>query len=220
MNDALQELAEYRNVIIISGAGPSQIEQQIPIEDEYWEASLRITKMSQNGNVCEDINGIKWYRKLDTYSRMAVFSHINSIMKKFPIRVDNIEDLVEDRGAQISYSLVGHNASSKKKSVFDPGGDLRRAVLHFVPFNIPGLTVRVGGTTCLDYIAEDGTKAHNLQRLLTPDELANAIYVGDQLYPGGNDNDVRDIPGLDCLPVGIPEETLRFIQGELEMMRV
>ena len=220
MGEALEELVRWRKVIIISGADSSQVEKQLSIEDDFWEVGLNIVKMSQNGNVCEDIDNVMWCRKLDTYSRMEIFSHINSVLKKFPIRVDDIEDLVEDRGAQVSFSLVGHNASSEKKSAFDPGGHLRRQVLQFVPFNVPGLTVRVGGTTCLDYIAEDGTKAHNLQRLLNPDELADATYVGDQLYPGGNDNDVRSIPGLDCLPVSCHTDTLEFIRGELEMIRI
>jgi hypothetical protein len=170
--------------------------------------------MSQNGSVCER-DGVKiWENKLSVYEKMSVYAHVHSIMQKFPIQVPNDDDLVQDRGAQISYSLVGHHAPKDLKKDFDPTGALRNAVLRVIPFEFSGMTVKVGGTTCLDYIRDNATKAHNLIELLG-EQLRGAVYVGDQLYDGGNDSDVKNIEGLTTIEVAGPTETLSVIKDFL-----
>jgi phosphoserine phosphatase len=218
MECALIKLAKRRAVVIISGATSKQMDKQIPFRTIWKEHNVNLTKMSQNGNICEARDERLWERRLHVFQRMAVFSHIHKLLSTFGGECLDSEDLVEDRGCQVSYSLIGHNAPSEMKSAFDPDGNLRRRILKAFPFDEKSMTVKVGGTTCLDYIEVDGTKADNLKRLLGPAELKRATYVGDQLYPGGNDSDVRTIEGLDCLAVKNPTETLEFIEMELESL--
>ena len=149
---------------------------------------------------------------------MAVYAHIHKIFEQFPIRVPNPLGLIQDRGCQISYSLIGHNMDKEVKGAFDPRGLLRRKILEMIPLESDKVTVKVGGTTCLDYTHVDGTKADNLRRLAEMDgfDLTQAVYVGDQLYDGGNDSDVKSIEGLRTIQVQHFSDTHDVIEAFLK----
>jgi len=215
MEDWLWRLARRASIIVISGATSEQMEKQIQFREMWSENSYSIIKMSQSGNVCEDDAKIIWENKLPILGRIAAYAHIHKLLNTFQIPVLDQEDLVQDRGAQISYSILGHHAPREDKCAMDPDGHLRREMLKHIPFNYPNMCVKVGGTTCFDYNDKDGTKAGNLRRLLKPADFKHAVYVGDQLYDGGNDSDVKKIENLLTVPVTGPHETLTFIKKEL-----
>jgi hydroxymethylpyrimidine pyrophosphatase-like HAD family hydrolase len=126
------------------------------------------------------------------------------------------EDLLQDRGCQISFSFVGHNADLASKKAFDPDGARRTKYLHSVPFEDKEITVNVGGTTCLDYISKEGTKGKNIERLLKLKKWKpeDCVYVGDALFKGRNDETVIGvIPNL--VRVDSPIDTLKFIEEQL-----
>ena len=217
MQLAFHLLAQKGLVVVISGATSEQMDKQVPFHPLWLDSEVKLYKLSQNGNICERNGAEIWRNKLDVYSRMGAFSHIYSLMKLFPTGVADAEDLVQDRGCQVSYSLIGHNADKTEKKNFDPTGAIRAELLEKAPFVCPHMTVKIGGTTCLDYISETGTKAHNLVKLLGAEELQNSIYIGDQLYDGGNDCDVKNIKGLKTHQVSGPEETLSLIRELLKV---
>lgn len=113
-------------------------------------------------------------------------------------------------GAQISYSFVGHHADITLKKEFDPGGSKRREVLASHPPPV-GIEVRVGGTTCLDYFPYGLNKGFNVRKYasLRGWPMRECIYVGDALFPGGNDESVIGV--MPTFPVQDPEETYGFL---------
>ena len=83
------------------------------------------------------------------------------------------------------------------------------------PLVSDAVEVRIGGTTTFDYFRKGMHKGHNVLELIrrkgwVKDEC---VYVGDALFPGGNDETVIGV--IDTHPVKNPTETLEFIRSVL-----
>lgn len=195
------------DIIIVSGATCAQIAWQVDGVNCY--------KLGQNGNhATRPDESILWEERLSQTDKDAINNHIVSIEKTWP--VSDVMDLVQDRGCQISYSLLGHNEVLEKKEAFDPHSDVRKDILVRFPFNSETIDVQIGGTTCLDYTAKGKHKGFYVNRLIQ--ELGwnkdECIYFGDMLFPGGNDESVIGV--IKTQPVDNPEDT----QTKLEKIGV
>lgn len=186
-------------VIIVSGAVCSQI---------AWQTDGIICyKLGQNGNhALTPDDAVLWEERLSKADEETIHAHIHSIQRTWPVTDEN--DLVQDRGCQISYSLLGHKENLEKKEAFDPYGEVRKKLLSAYPFESNDLDVKIGGTTCLDYTAKGKHKGFYVARLIhqmawDPEEC---IYFGDMLFPGGNDESVIGV--IKTQAVENPEDTL------------
>lgn len=195
------------DIIIVSGATCAQIAWQVDGVDCY--------KLGQNGNhATKPDESILWEERLSQIDKDIINNHIKSIDRSWA--VTNEADLVQDRGCQISYSLLGHNEVLEKKETFDPEGLIRKDILQKFLFNSETIDVKIGGTTCLDYTAKGKHKGFYVNRLI--EELnwnkEDCIYFGDMLFPGGNDESVIGV--IKTQSVDNPEDT----QMKLEAMGV
>ncbi len=210
-----ERLCAACTVAVISGADVGQMKTQIPFDD-FWRRGVPLCLMALNGNVCVHNGEEKWRTALFWRDRLDILAHIAALRAEFPCDVTDESDLVEDRAAQVSFSFIGHHAPREKKTEFDKKGILRSAALAKVPFTHPAIAVKVGGTTCLDYIPKNGTKADNALRLFGEEGLKDALFVGDNLTPGGNDAVMVGV--TDCVMVENPRETfhliLRLLSGD------
>ncbi len=201
INSELKELLTTtpHTVIIVSGAICSQIAFQVDGVPCY--------KLGQNGNhALTPDDAILWEERLSQANEATVHAHIHSIPRTWSVTDEN--DLVQDRGCQISFSLLGHRENLEKKEAFDPHHEVRKQLLTDYPFISDELDVKIGGTTCLDYTAKGKHKGFYVARLIkqldwNPDEC---IYFGDMLFPGGNDESVVGV--IETRPVENPEDTL------------
>ena len=210
--EAFEKLCNALTVAVISGADVLQMKKQMPF-DAVWSRGAPLALMALNGNVCIENGEEKWRNVLFWRDKLAILEHIRALRNAFPRGITDESDLVEDRTGQVSFSFIGHNAPKEIKAAFDKEGILRSEALAKVPFKHPNIVIKVGGTTCLDYIPRNGTKANNVARLLGEENLGDALFVGDNLAPGGNDAVMVGI--TDCLGVKNPRETLAVINGLL-----
>ncbi|MDP3244074.1 MAG: HAD hydrolase family protein, partial [bacterium] len=81
---------------------------------------------------------------------------------------------------------------------------------------IPGFTVRLGGTTSIDVTRLGIDKAYGIKKLreILDIELEEMLFVGDALFPGGNDYPVKEA-GVASIQVNNSGETKRVIQSFL-----
>lgn len=173
------------DIIIVSGAHIDQIHLQV--------RDLPFYKLGQNGNQAIDKNGVVlWEEQLNEKHSEKIRTHIDTMKKLCEHTVADENDLIEHRGAQISYSLIGHHEDTSKKKLFDPTQSIRKSLLERVPFEHDDLEVKIGGTTCFDYFEKGKNKGFNVQKLIEKMgwDKENAIYFGDSLFPGGNDETV------------------------------
>lgn len=210
-----EELCRAFTVAVISGADVGQMKAQIPF-DALWGRDVSAYLMALNGNVCFHNGAEKWRTALFWRDRLDILKHIIALRAEFPCDIIDEKDLVEDRAGQVSFSFIGHHTPREVKAEFDKKGILRTTALAKVPFEHPNIAVKIGGTTCLDYMPKNGTKAHNATKLFGEAGLKDALFVGDNLMPGGNDAVMVGV--TDCVLVENPQETFalvnRLLRGE------
>jgi HAD superfamily hydrolase (TIGR01484 family) len=122
-------------------------------------------------------------------------------------------ETIEDRGSQITYSGLGQQAPLDEKVKWDPDFAKRKAIKALLDTMLPNFSVHLGGTTSIDVTKPGIDKAYGIRKLrdilgITIEEM---IYVGDALFPGGNDYPARET-GAVCIQVRDPDETKRVIE--------
>lgn len=84
---------------------------------------------------------------------------------------------------------------------------------------IPGFSVRLGGTTSIDVTKPGIDKAYGIRKLrdnlgITLNEM---IFIGDAVFPGGNDYPAKEA-GVVTIQVKNPEETKLVIETIIACM--
>ena len=217
MSGLLSRLLQVAIVAVISGGDWPQFEQQLvanlPRDIEF--ASLFLLPTS----------GTKLYRYDDGWQR--AYGELFSASERTHI-LRALEDAVtaaglssdrswgakiEDRGSQITFSGLGQQAPLDAKRLWDPDFAKRKRLQAALGPLLPGFAVHVGGSTSVDITREGVDKAYGMRKLaqVAGVPVANMIFVGDALYPGGNDYPVRSA-GIDTIAVRDITETKRIIE--------
>ena len=123
-------------------------------------------------------------------------------------------DQIEDRGTQITFSGLGQEAPLDAKTAWDPNFAKRKKLQAALKPLLPSLSVNVGGSTSIDITREGVDKGWGLNRLskesgFTLDEM---IFLGDAIYPGGNDYPAQQA-GVASIKVRDPADTATAIRA-------
>ncbi len=193
------------DIIVVSGAEVSQIDYQI--------RGLPVFRLGQNGNqAINPQNEHLWNEFLTEAHKAHIHEHIRKMRELHTISVIDENDLVEHRGAQTSYSLIGHHEILEKKKQCDPDRMVRLSLLEQIPFVHDELEVKIGGTTCFDYFRKGKHKGFNVSRLIEHMgwDKNECIYFGDAIFPGGNDETVIGV--IETYPVDNHLHTYRVLK--------
>ncbi len=121
--------------------------------------------------------------------------------------------MIEDRGSQITFSALGQKAPLDAKKTWDPDFSKRKQMLPVLEKMLPEFAVRLGGATSIDITKPGIDKAYGIRKLreILGVEIEDMLFVGDALFPGGNDYPARQA-GVDSIEVRDPHETKRVIE--------
>ncbi len=121
---------------------------------------------------------------------------------------------IEDRGSQITFSGLGQQAPLDAKQAWDPDFAKRKRLQTALSLLLPGFAVRVGGSTSVDITRKGIDKAYGLAKLAAASGIpvSEMIFIGDALYPGGNDYAVHEA-GIDTIGVRDVIETRRVSEA-------
>jgi len=125
-------------------------------------------------------------------------------------------DRIEYRGAQVTLSALGQEAPIAEKEAWDASGEKKRALRDAIARQLPEYDVKTGGSTSVDITKKGINKEYGILKLseYLSVPIRDMLYVGDALYPQGNDEVVKD-SGIATHQVANPEETLAFISSLL-----
>ncbi len=123
-------------------------------------------------------------------------------------------DTIEDRDSQITYSALGQHAPIEEKKKWDPDFAKRKAMKVKLDQLIPEFSVRLGGTTSIDVTKPGIDKAYGIRKLRDTlgVPIEEMIFIGDALFPGGNDYPAEQT-GAYSIRVRDPEESKRVIEA-------
>ncbi len=212
-----ERLCRGRDVIVVTGGTKAHIEEQLgSSRDNYFI-------LAQSGNHCLDKSGAElWYEPLTEVQKHASFELIARIKGAFALQVKDESDLIDDRGAQIGYSVIGYHEEPTKKDAFDPDFSRRKAMLAGLADGVEalravGIEVFPAGSSGYNFTLIGKDKGVNVARLIAHEQWVadECIYVGDALGPGENDFSVVGV--IATHSVKGPDETFRFIEGELSV---
>jgi len=121
---------------------------------------------------------------------------------------------IEDRGSQITSSALGQQAPLEEKKKWDPDYAKRKKIKALLDGPLAEFSVRMGGATSIDVTKPGIDKAYGIRKLR--DVLGIAIeamiFVGDALFPGGNDYPAKEA-GVVSIEVRDPDETKRVVEA-------
>lgn len=123
-------------------------------------------------------------------------------------------EVIEDRGSQITFSALGQEAPLEEKKKWDPDFAKRKKMKALLDKLIPEFSVRLGGTTSVDVTRPGIDKAHGIRKLQATLGIAihEMVFVGDALFPGGNDYPAKEA-GVLSIQVRDPDESKRVIEA-------
>ena len=211
MQKRLSLLTKEKDIVIVSGQKAEDIMVQVggvfPLY-AMGQSGNRTLYATPDGHVTE-----LWHDAMNEEERKEILAHIAGIPRPttLPTPPDH-DDIVEDRGSQISYSLYGHHAPVAIKETIDPGQAIRKEILATHPLTSETVEVRIAGTTCLDYVKKGRNKGYNIQQLLKEKgwQKEDCVYFGDALFEGGNDETVIGV--IDAVAVENPDDTYNKLE--------
>ena len=117
-------------------------------------------------------------------------------------------EIIEDRGSQITFSALGQQAPLEAKTKWDPDFARRKKITAILTTLIPEFSVRMGGATSIDVTKPGIDKAYGIRKLreILGVSLSEMLFIGDALFPGGNDYPAKEA-GVVSLSVRGPQET-------------
>jgi len=125
-------------------------------------------------------------------------------------------DLIQDRGSQITFSGLGQQAPLEEKKKWDPDFGRRQKIKALLDKLIPEFSVRLGGATSIDITKHGIDKAYGIRKLrdVLGIPIPEMLYIGDAVFPGGNDYPAKEAGAL-SIDVKDPHETKRVIEAIL-----
>ena len=214
----LTALLAILKVAIISGGNWPQFEKQVvshlPQDEHLDRLSLLPT--------C----GTKFYQHAGTWKKLYSEDFTPDERDRIVAALDKVRavagfevaktwgEVIEDRGSQITFSALGQQAPIAEKEKWDPDFAKRQQMKALLDPLIPGFSVRLGGTTSIDITKPGIDKAYGIRKLRDTLGIAidDMIYIGDALFPGGNDYPAKEAGAL-SIQVKDPHETKRVIEA-------
>jgi hydroxymethylpyrimidine pyrophosphatase-like HAD family hydrolase len=123
-------------------------------------------------------------------------------------------EVTQDRGSQITFSALGQDAPLAEKKNWDPDFAKRKRIKALLDPLLPDFAVNLGGTTSIDVTRRGVDKAYGIRKLedILHIGIQQMIYIGDAVFPGGNDYPAKQA-GVLCIRVRDPDETKRVIEA-------
>jgi phosphomannomutase len=127
--------------------------------------------------------------------------------------------VVENRGSQITFSGLGQLAPLAQKKQWDPDFAKRRRMTAVLETLLPEFSVHMGGATSIDVTQKGIDKGYGIRKLRDVLRIGihEMIFVGDALFPGGNDRPAKEAGAL-SIQVRDPHETKRVIESIVACM--
>jgi len=217
MVSLLHDLLNIVKVAIISGGGWPQFEKQILSNLPHDEVLKDLSLLPTCGTQFYQFDGswVKLYSEdFNKDEKKKIIDALKNALDTVGFKIEKVwGETIEDRGSQITYSALGQQAPIKEKNKWDPDFTKRVRIREILATLIPEFSVRLGGTTSVDITKPGIDKAYGIMKLrdTLKIEIDEMIFIGDAIFPGGNDYPPKEA-GVTSIRIQNPEESKRVIE--------
>jgi len=217
MAKLFSRLLEVIKVAVISGGAWAQFQKQVlshlPDDDRLQNLSLLPTcgtKFFRRNGAWKEL----YSEDFNPDQKAKIIAALNKAVDSSGIKIGrHWGEVIEDRGSQITFSALGQEAPLDEKGKWDPDFKKREKIKAILDPLLPEFSVHLGGTTSIDITRPGIDKAYGIKKLheTLAITIAEMIFVGDAIFPGGNDYPAKQA-GVVAIEVRDPEETKRVIE--------
>jgi HAD superfamily hydrolase (TIGR01484 family) len=218
MAEAIADLLGVADVAVISGGDWPQFDKQVASRLPPRAALGRLWLMPTTGTKLYTFRDSKWapvYAELfSEEQRSQIIAAFNASLEATGFVPEQTwGERVEDRGSQVTFSALGQQAPLEAKEKWDPDFAKRRVIQADLRTRLPGLAINMGGATSIDITREGVDKAYGMEQLSKHSGIAlgDMLFIGDAIFPGGNDYPPKEKLGMDCVKVRDPADTINVI---------
>ena len=219
----LDSLLAVTKVAIISGGDWPQFKEQVLTNGLTPQGLANLSLLPACGTKFYTFT-TEWEKlfseDLTAAEKFKIVASINNASRQLNLLPENTwGEVIEDRGSQITFSALGQEAPLEKKAEWDPDFSKRKMMQALLERSIPEFSVRLGGTTSIDVTRAGIDKAYGIRKLseILHIEKAEMMFMGDAIFPGGNDYAVKEA-GVTSILVRDPRETKSVVEGILTFL--
>lgn len=221
----LGKLLDVVRVAIISGGDFPQFQKQVLAYLPAGDRLDRLAILPTNGTKFFQYENGGWQKRYSEdftpEQKAEIVSALeNAVAQSGYGATKTWGPAIEDRGSQITYSALGQQAPLDAKKTWDPDFEKRKKIKAILDPMLPEFSVNLGGETSIDVTAPGIDKAYGIRKLrdILGVPIEQMLYVGDALFPGGNDYPARGT-GVTCIQVRDPDESKRIIEALIAALR-
>jgi HAD superfamily hydrolase (TIGR01484 family) len=226
----IQLLSRYK-VAVVSGAKYEIFKQQIVgylkapkkiLENLFLFPTTATSFYRYNGG-WKNVYSLTLSSKEKNKVRKAFDTVFKEVGYKHPKKVYGT--VIEDRGSQITFSALGQDVVATlgkrglkmKEAWRQKYTPLKLEIAKRMAKYLPELEVRAAAFTSIDITKKGIDKAYSLEQMekYLRVKVVDILFIGDAIFPGGNDYAVVKTK-VDYVPVSGIEETKKIIRGLLK----
>jgi phosphomannomutase len=218
MANAIADLLGVVDVAVISGGDWPQFDKQVASRLPAHANRARLWLMPTTGTKLYTFREGQW---APVYAELFADEEKKKIISEFTASLaatgftpeQTWGERIEDRGSQITFSALGQQAPIEAKEHWDPDFAKRKVIQADLKKRLPGLAINMGGATSIDITREGVDKAYGMERLAEHSgfALTSMLFIGDAIFPGGNDYAPKEKLGMDSVRIRDPQDTMNVI---------
>lgn len=218
MSALLHDLLGVVKVAVISGGDWPQFEKQLLSQLPHDTPLANLSLLPTCGTKFYQYSGDwkKLYSEDFTADEKAkIVGSLHKALDEAGYKAEKVwGEVIEDRGSQITFSALGQQAPLEAKTKWDPDFAKRKKITALLNTLIPEFSVRMGGATSIDVTKPGIDKAYGIRKLrdVLGVTLKEMIFLGDALFPGGNDYPAKEA-GVASLRVRDPQDTQLAVEA-------
>jgi len=218
MAGLLNALLGIMKVSVISGGKWSQFEKQVLAHLSHDERLRNLSLLPTCGTKFYQYESewkLLYSEDFTTEEKTKIISSLEQATRSPDLKPKQTwGDIIEDRGSQITFSGLGQMAPLEEKQKWDPDFSKRKSIKAVLDNLIPEFSVRLGGATSIDVTKPGIDKAYGIGKLrdVLGISIQEMIFIGDAVFPGGNDYPAKEAGAL-SIEVKDPHETKRVIEA-------
>jgi phosphomannomutase len=221
MAKAFTELSTKTKVAVISGGNFEQLDSQVIGQLPPSAELSNIYLLPTSGAALFTYDEREWMKVYEETIGLEESDRIEDNIEQ-GVADTGLVDLsspshgprIEFRGSAVAFSALGQKAPVEEKEAWDPDNTKRPQLRDAVAKLLPNYDVKIGGSTTIDVTRHGVNKAFGVRKIseYLNIPIADMLYVGDALYPGGNDEVVKET-GIKTHAVCDPSETEMLIKS-------